>query len=145
MITRSRQSGMHSMLRQLWSALTPKALYSRYQQHGWNTGYRKAEERCHSVPKYRSRWTERMPFHARRRNGLTERPGRMLFRAEVPERVDRKVSETAVPCRSAGTGRPKGHGGRCPEPSARTDEPKGREFEDGNGMPLREGGHRAPD
>jgi len=103
-ITRSRRSGMHSMLRQLWSALTPKALYSRYQQHGWNAGYRKAMERCRSVLKRRNRWTGRMPFRAGRRNGLTKRSGRLLFCAEVPERVDQKVRETAVPYRSAGTG-----------------------------------------
>jgi len=30
-------------------------------------------------------------------------------------------------------------------PSAGTHERKGREFEDGNGMPLPEGGHWAPD
>jgi len=36
--------------------------------------------------------------------------GRMPFRAEAPERVDRKVRENAVPCRSAGTGWPKGQG-----------------------------------
>jgi len=92
------------MLRQLWSALTPKALYSRYQQHGWNAGYRKAVERCRTVLKCWNRWTGRMPFHAGHRNGLTKRSGRLPFRTEVPERVDQKVRETTVPYRSAGTG-----------------------------------------
>jgi len=35
-------------------------------------------------------------------NGLTQRSGRLLFRAEVPERVDRKVNEDAVPSRVLG-------------------------------------------
>ena len=36
------------------------------------------------------------------RNGLTERSGSLPFRAEVPERVDRKVREDSVPSRAPG-------------------------------------------
>jgi len=36
------------------------------------------------------------------RNGLTERSGRLPFRAEVLERVDRKVRENAVVSRAPG-------------------------------------------
>jgi hypothetical protein len=86
-ITRSRRSGMHSTLRQPWPVLAAKTAYVRLGRR--------------SVRKRRKRWTERL--------------GRMPFRAEVPERVDRKVRENAVPCRSAGAGWPKGRGIRWPE------------------------------
>jgi len=97
-----QRSGMRSRLRQPSSELAAKAPYWRYQQHGWNAGYRKVEERCRSVPKRRNRWTGRMPFRAGRWNGLTERSARLPFRAEVPERVDRKVREDTVPSRAPG-------------------------------------------
>jgi len=81
------------MLRQSWSALTPKAPYAQYQTYGWDavpcgsagTG---GQEGCRSVPKHG--------------NGSTERSGRMPFCAGAPERVDRKVREDAVLWRAPG-------------------------------------------
>jgi len=53
-IDRLRQSGTRSRLWQPLSELAAKAPYSRNQQHGWNAGYWKVEERCRSVAKRRN-------------------------------------------------------------------------------------------
>jgi len=51
-ITRSRRSGMHSMLRQLWSALTPKALYSRHREKNICVATRRCVSNIGSVETY---------------------------------------------------------------------------------------------
>jgi len=75
----------------------------------------------------------------------------MPSRAEVPGRVGRKAEgydglKAGEPVQYGNcAGQPKGWGGRRSELSARTDEPKRWEFEDGNGMPSPADGHWAPD